>query len=65
MIKTILQKENCDRKTHLTIRIKMFEADVFRQIMEFVHTGKVELQPRTIVGESFTHMIVKIKGLYI
>ena len=43
----------------------MFEADVFRQIMEFVHTGKVELQPRTIVGESFTHMIVKIKGLYI
>ena len=32
----------------------MFEAEVFRQIMEFVHTGKVELQPRTIVGESFT-----------
>ena len=30
----------------------MFDSDVFRQLMEFAHTGRLDLQPRTITGFS-------------
>ena len=35
---------------HTTVRVDRFEPDVFRQLMEFAHTGTVDLQPRTITG---------------
>ena len=38
--------------SHLNIRIEKFEADIFRQLMEFVHTSRIELQPRTVIGQS-------------
>ena len=30
--------------------IEEFEPDVFRQIIEYIHTGCVTLQPRTLLG---------------
>ena len=35
---------------HVTMRVEKFDSDVFRQLMEFAHTGKIDLQPRTITG---------------
>lgn len=32
------------------IIIEEFDADVFRQLVEYVHTGCVILQPRTLLG---------------
>lgn len=32
------------------MRVNGFEPDVFRQLMEFAHTGRVDLMPRTIIG---------------
>lgn len=32
------------------IVIEEFDADVFRQLVEYVHTGCVTLQPRTLLG---------------
>ena len=32
------------------MRVEKFEPDVFRQLMEFAHTGRLDLQPRTITG---------------
>lgn len=34
------------------IVIEEFDADVFRQLVEYVHTGCVTLQPRTLLGKS-------------
>ncbi|XP_037075603.1 LOW QUALITY PROTEIN: serine-enriched protein-like [Pollicipes pollicipes] len=35
---------------HQTLIIEEFEPDVFRQLIEYVHTGCVTLQPRTLLG---------------
>ena len=35
---------------HQTIIIEEFEPDVFRQLIEYIHTGCVTLQPRTLLG---------------
>ena len=39
-----------DSSSHTTLRVTGFEPDVFRQLMEFAHTGRVDLMPRTIIG---------------
>ena len=39
-----------EASTHTTLRVTGFEPDVFRQLMEFAHTGRVDLMPRTITG---------------
>jgi BTB/POZ domain len=36
---------------HQTLIIEEFEPDVFRQLIEYIHTGCVTLQPRTLLGE--------------
>ncbi|XP_017788502.1 PREDICTED: serine-enriched protein isoform X2 [Habropoda laboriosa] len=35
---------------HHTVTIEEFEPDVFRQLIEYIHTGSVTLQPRTLLG---------------
>ncbi|XP_075230184.1 serine-enriched protein-like isoform X2 [Lycorma delicatula] len=35
---------------HFTLIIEEFEPDVFRQLIEYIHTGCVTLQPRTLLG---------------
>ncbi|KAG5676542.1 hypothetical protein PVAND_006367 [Polypedilum vanderplanki] len=42
------QKPGC--QTHQTLIIEEFEPDVFRQMIEYIHTGNVTLQPRTLLG---------------
>ncbi|XP_023340710.1 serine-enriched protein, partial [Eurytemora carolleeae] len=42
--------QNSSVPCHVTVRVDMFESDVFRQLMEFAHTGRIDLQPRTITG---------------
>ena len=37
---------------HQTLIIEEFEPDVFRQLIEYIHTGCVTLQPRTLLGLS-------------
>ena len=37
-------------QSHITMRVSGPEPDVFRQLMEFAHTGRVDLMPRTIIG---------------
>ena len=34
--------------------IEEFEPDVFRQLIEYVHTGCVTLQPRTLLGRDLS-----------
>ena len=36
---------------HQTLIIEEFEPDVFRQLIEYAHTGCVTLQPRTLLGK--------------
>lgn len=36
---------------HQTLIIEEFEPDVFRQLIEYIHTGCVTLQPRTLLGK--------------
>jgi len=36
--------------THQTLIAEEFEPDVFRQLIEYIHTGCVTLQPRTLLG---------------
>ena len=36
--------------SHQTLIIEEFEPDVFRQLIEYTHTGCVTLQPRTLLG---------------
>lgn len=38
---------------HQTLIIEEFEPDVFRQLIEYIHTGCVTLQPRTLLGKLF------------
>lgn len=38
---------------HQTLIIEEFEPDVFRQLIEYIHTGCVTLQPRTLLGKNF------------
>lgn len=35
---------------HTMVKITEFDPDVFRQIVEYVHTGNIILQPRTLLG---------------
>ncbi|RXG71179.1 Serine-enriched protein [Armadillidium vulgare] len=35
---------------HQTLIVEEFEPDVFRQLIEYIHTGFVTLQPRTLLG---------------
>ncbi|XP_066583109.1 serine-enriched protein isoform X2 [Prorops nasuta] len=35
---------------HHTVIVEEFEPDVFRQLIEYIHTGCVTLQPRTLLG---------------
>lgn len=36
---------------HQTMIIEEFEPDVFRQLIEYIHTGCVTLQARTLLGK--------------
>ena len=36
-----------------------FEPDVFRQLIEYIHTGCVTLQPRTLLGNSASTCVKK------
>ena len=36
---------------HDTMLIEEFEPDVFRQIIEYIHTSSLTLQPRTLLGK--------------
>jgi hypothetical protein len=38
--------------------VEEFEPDVFRQLIEYIHTGTVTLQPRTLLGE-FIQLFLK------
>lgn len=38
-------------QTHQTMIIEEFEPDVFRQLIEYIHTGCVTLQARTLLGK--------------
>nr|XP_022916380.1 serine-enriched protein isoform X2 [Onthophagus taurus] len=38
------------QEQHQTLIIEEFEPDVFRQLIEYIHTGCVTLQPRTLLG---------------
>ncbi|CAH0564204.1 unnamed protein product [Brassicogethes aeneus] len=38
------------QQQHQTLIIEEFEPDVFRQLIEYIHTGCVTLQPRTLLG---------------
>ncbi|XP_037089215.1 serine-enriched protein-like isoform X2 [Pollicipes pollicipes] len=42
--------EKPTQSQHQTLIIEEFEPDVFRQLIEYVHTGCVTLQPRTLLG---------------
>lgn len=35
---------------HQTLIVEEFEPDVFRQLIEYIHTGCVTLQARTLLG---------------
>lgn len=45
---------------HQTLIVEEFEPDVFRQLIEYIHTGCVTLQPRTLLGECGTAGGVKL-----
>jgi len=42
--------------------VEEFEPDVFRQLIEYIHTATVTLQPRTLLGE-FTQVSLKVENL--
>ncbi|CAG0883359.1 unnamed protein product [Cyprideis torosa] len=44
------QPQPLQHPEHQTIVIDEFEPDVFRQLIEYIHTGCVTLQPRTLLG---------------
>ena len=45
-----IERDTGSGHCHTNMRVTGFEPDVFRQLMEFAHTGRVDLMPRTIVG---------------
>ena len=42
--------EKFDFKGQVTVVVKDFESEVFKQLIEFIHTGSVILQARTLLG---------------
>ena len=42
--------EKYDFKGQVTVIVKDFESEVFKQLVEFIHTGSVILQARTLLG---------------
>ena len=36
---------------HVTMLVEEFDPDVFRQIIEYIHTSCITLQPRTLLGQ--------------
>ncbi|XP_025197945.1 serine-enriched protein isoform X1 [Melanaphis sacchari] len=50
----LLNVKNANTQTqsnqHQTVVVDEFEPDVFRQLIEYIHTGCVTLQPRTLLG---------------
>ena len=52
-------------QSHTTVRVTGFEPDVFRQLMEFAHTGRVDLMPRTIIGVICAADYYQFTGIYI
>lgn len=44
------QHQESQDEEHQTLIIEEFEPDVFRQLIEYIHTGCVTLQPRTLLG---------------
>ncbi len=47
---------------HQTLIIEEFEPDVFRQLIEYIHTGCVTLQPRTLLGKQTSNLYLVCKG---
>ncbi|XP_071747956.1 serine-enriched protein isoform X2 [Lepeophtheirus salmonis] len=45
-----MQSQISSQNLHQTLIIEEFEPDVFRQLIEYIHTGCVTLQPRTLLG---------------
>ena len=45
---------------HQTLIIEEFEPDVFRQLIEYIHTGCVTLQPRTLLGKKIYNIITVV-----
>lgn len=43
---------------HQTLIIEEFEPDVFRQLIEYIHTGCVTLQPRTLLGKLWIYLLL-------
>jgi hypothetical protein len=41
--------------------VEEFEPDVFRQLIEYIHTATVTLQPRTLLGE-FMQLFLKVEN---
>lgn len=50
MLWTFLILQQPTGQQHQTLIIEEFEPDVFRQLIEYIHTGQVCLQPRTLLG---------------
>lgn len=50
---------------HQTLIIEEFEPDVFRQLIEYIHTGCVTLQPRTLLGKFCLFEYVLVSKGYI
>ena len=48
-----LFQQSVPKNQHQTLIIEEFEPDVFRQLIEYIHTGCVTLQPRTLLGKIF------------
>jgi len=46
----VKEKQPVLQNQHQTLIIEEFEPDVFRQLIEYIHTGCVTLQPRTLLG---------------
>uniref|UniRef100_T1JKK2 BTB domain-containing protein n=1 Tax=Strigamia maritima TaxID=126957 RepID=T1JKK2_STRMM len=46
----ILTGQTFNQNAHVTLVIDEFEPDVFRQLIEYIHTGCVTLQARTLLG---------------
>ena len=51
------QQNQPSQNQHQTLIIEEFEPDVFRQLIEYIHTGCVTLQPRTLLGAELFNII--------
>ena len=50
---------------HQTLIIEEFEPDVFRQLIEYIHTGCVTLQPRTLLGIEYIQTFLNLFNISI